>query len=77
MLTFSQSIIKLIKLWNTEKSDDALYSAIVNATESNSIREDFYISLPVKFENGTFKLNNMYNFNQTKNEILSEIIKVG
>jgi hypothetical protein len=76
ILTFSQSIVKILKLWNSETSDDSLYSVIVNGSESSSVREDIYLSLPVKFENGTFKTKNVFHMVESKRDILAEIIKV-
>jgi hypothetical protein len=77
VLTFSQSIIKILQLWNRkENSDDSLYSLIVNGSQNSSVNEDIYVSLPVKFENGTFKTKNVFTMNDVKNGILNEIIKV-
>jgi len=48
----------------------------VNGTESGPAREDIYLSLPVKFENGTFKTKNVFHMGESKRDILAEIIKV-
>ena len=77
VLTFSQSIIKILKLWNSKESfDDSLYSLVVNGSQNSSVKEDIYVSLPIKFENGTFVTKNVFTMNDVKNGILSEIIKV-
>ncbi len=77
VLTFSQSIIKILKLWNSNESfDDSLYSLVVNGSQNSSVKEDIYVSLPIKFENGTFVTKNVFTMNDVKNGILSEIIKV-
>ena len=77
VFTFSQSVTKLIMLWNSNKSeDDALYSAIVFADKNYSIREDIYLSLPVKFENGAYAFSNSYKVGRQTVNVISEIIKV-
>jgi hypothetical protein len=54
-LAFAQSVVTLCRLWSVENSnDDTFYSAIVNPNGSYSIKEDIFISVPVKFNSGTF-----------------------
>lgn len=58
--TFAQSVLKLLKLWNGEKSDDCLYSVIANVNGHYSIEKNIYMSLPVKFEGGEFEISDNY-----------------
>lgn len=55
VLAFSQSIASLCRLWNVGSADDkTFHSAIVHPGNSYSIKEDVYLSVPVKFQNGSF-----------------------
>ena len=71
--TFAQSVIKILQLWNSEKSDGNLYSVIANLNGHYSIDEDVFLSVPTKFENGSYIIDD--NFFQT-NSLISEISKV-
>lgn len=71
--TFAQSVLKILQLWNAEKSDGNLYSIIANLNGHYAIDEDVFISVPTKFENGSFKIDDSYF--QT-NALISEISKV-
>ena len=66
-------MIKILQLWNSEKSDGNLYSVIANLNGHYSIDEDVFLSVPTKFENGSYIIDD--NFFQT-NSLISEISKV-
>ncbi len=69
--------MQLTKLWNSENKDDEnLHSAIVYGTGNYSIKEDMFISLPVKFQNGTFNFVKKYSINGQIASIIEEIIRV-
>lgn len=70
---FSQSVLKLLKLWNAGKSDNCMHSVIANINGNYQINENIYLSVPVKFENGSFEINNTY---FDTNTIISEISQV-
>ena len=74
---FAQSVILLTKLWTTEtKNDDNLYSAIVYGTGNYSIKEEIFVSLPVKFENGEYLFVKNYSVNGQIASIIEEIVRV-
>ncbi len=75
LYTFSQSLLKILKLWNQSQSDDCLYSAIVNVNGCYGVNEDVYLSVPVKFENGSFEISDNY-FQNNNNSLISEIAEV-
>ena len=72
--TFAQSVLKILRLWNEGKSDDCQYSAIVNVNGCYGVNEDVYMSVPVKFENGSFKISDS-KFH-SNNTLIAEIAEV-
>ena len=77
VLMFAQSVILLTKLWTAEtKIDDNLYSAIVYGTGNYSIREEIFVSLPIKFENGEYHFVKNYSVNGQIASIIEEIVRV-
>ena len=77
ILIFAQSVLHLIKLWCLPNyQDDGLYSAIVNPNGNYGIKEDIYISVPLKFENGAFCFISNYKFNSQTRSLVEEIIRV-
>lgn len=74
--TFAQSVLKLLRLWSADKNDDCLYSVIANVNGHYSIDADTYISLPVKFEAGTFQISdNYFETNALVTEISQDAVK--
>ena len=71
--TFAQSVVKILQLWNMKSSDDCQYSAIVNVNGCYEINDDVYISVPVKFENGSFEISTNY---FQSNALIGEIAQV-
>ncbi|CAF0941814.1 unnamed protein product [Brachionus calyciflorus] len=75
ILVFAQSIVKLIELWNIDHANDSsLYSAVVYAKGNYEIKEDVFISIPVKFENGSFFCIKNFTFNEKTESVLEEIV---
>jgi hypothetical protein len=81
-LLFSQSINELCQLWSNSSrkqndDDDVYYSAIVHSNQNYQIKEDVYLSLPVRFKNnGTFEYVKAYKVNDKTQSIIEEIIRV-
>ncbi|RNA34195.1 malate dehydrogenase 1B [Brachionus plicatilis] len=74
ILVFAQSIVKLIKLWNlSHKNDTSLYSAIVYAKGNYGINEDIFLSIPVKFENGSYFCIKNFKISDQTGSVLEEI----
>ena len=77
ILLFAQSIVQLIKLWNIpHKNDTSLYSAIVYAKGNYGINEDIFLSIPVKFENGSYFCIKNFRINDQAESVLQEITAV-
>jgi malate/lactate dehydrogenase len=72
--SFAQSVLKILRLWNISKSDDCQYSAIVNVNGCYGVNDDVYLSVPVKFENGSFKISDSYF--ESNNTLVAEIAEV-
>lgn len=76
-MVFAQSVVKLIKLWNlSHKNDTSLYSAIVYAKGNYGINEDIFLSIPVKFENGSYFCIKNFKLADKTESVLEEIITV-
>ena len=74
---FAQSVVLLTKLWISEsKLDENLYSAIVCGSGNYSIKEDIFVSLPVKFQNGDYHFVKNYSVNGQIASIIEEIVRV-
>ena len=77
VLMFAQSVVNLIKYWcMPDYQDDSFYSAVVNANGSYGINEDVYLSVPIKFENGTFFFIRNYKFSTQTRTAMNELIAV-
>jgi len=78
MLLFAQSVTNLIKLWNNQvkNGDEYLYSAIVYAKGNYSIHDDLFLSVPIKFINGTFQFEQEYTLNKQLKSVVEEIVNV-
>lgn len=77
ILLFAQSIVQLIKLWNiSHKNDTSLYSAIVYAKGNYGINEDIFLSIPVKFENGSYFCIKNFRLSDQTESVLQEITAV-
>ena len=74
---FAQSVIHLTKLWISEtKEDDNIYSAIVYGTGNYSIKEEIFVSLPIRFQNGEYHFVKNYSTNGQIASIIEEIVRV-
>ncbi len=56
---FAQSVAALCRLWSSNASDDrAFYSVIVNPNGNFSVKDDVFLSVPVRFQNGSYQIAN-------------------
>ena len=76
VLLFAQSVLKLSRLWNSEsEGDDSMHSVIVHGAGNYSIKDDIYISLPVKFAHGSFEFVKTFSINSQTASIIDEIVR--
>ncbi len=76
ILRFSQSVVTLVRQWCAVGQDDGIYSAIVNANGNYGIREDIYMSVPLKFDSGEFFFIKNYKFSPQALSVVTDIILV-
>lgn len=76
ILLFAQSIAKIIQLWNIDHTENNIFSAVVYAKGNYTITDEVYISVPVKFEKGSFYFIKNFTISSNKESVIDEIVQV-